>query len=145
GSASYRERAMAEKQLLELGEQILPLLKKIETIKDLEAETRLKRIRQKVTKYEMIASFENRGRFVTDVINNTNLPGLVGRVRLRGQGFATCDDVQIIVDLYAATSNDQIAPVPEERWIIGPDSLSNTAKKHGAGLDCELFLPLATY
>src|SRR5262249_16702593 len=142
-SASYRERAMAEKRLLELGEQVLPILKKIETLKDLEAETRLKKIRQKLTKYETIASFENKVRFVPDVITKTKLPGLAGQVRLRGQGFATCDNVQIIVDLYATTPKDQV--VPEERWVIGPGTLSKTAKKHGAGLDCDLFLPLATY
>jgi hypothetical protein len=142
-SASYRERMAAEKQLVEMGEQALPILNKIETLKDLEAETRLRRIRQKLTKYETIASFESKVRFVPDVITKTKLPGLVGQVRLRGQGFATCDDVQIIVDLYATPAKDQV--VPEERWIIGPGTLSKTAKKHGAGLDCDLFLPLATY
>lgn len=80
--------------------------------------------------------------FVPDLVNKTDLPGLVGDVRLRGQAFATCDDVHIIVDLYAASSGDILL---QERWIIGPEHMSKTAKIHGAGLDCKLVLPLSTY
>jgi hypothetical protein len=142
GSANYRERAAAEKRLLEMGESVVPLLRRIDTAKDLEAENRLKRIRQRLTKYEVTASWENKVRFVPDLVKKMNTPSLVGEVRLRGQGFATRDDLQIIVDLYAVFEGDI---VPHERWIIGPDHLSKAAKEGEAGLDCKIVLPVSRY
>src|SRR5262245_58476613 len=142
GSSKYRERAAAEKQLLEMGEGIVPLLRKIDTAIDLEVENRLKRIRQRLTKYDVMASLENKVRFVPDFVKQTTTPSLVGEVRLRGQGFATRDDLQIILDLYAIFDGDI---VPHERWIIGPDHLSKPAKEGEAGLDCKIVLPLSRY
>src|SRR5262249_36266242 len=96
----------------------------------------------RLTKYEVTISWDNKVRFVPDLVNKTDMPALVGEVRLRGQGFGTCDDLQVIVDLYTVVSGDV---VPHERWIIGPEQLSKTAKKDPAGLDCQIVLPLARH
>lgn len=159
GAQSYRQRANAEKAIVELGPRILPLLNNIETAGDLETATRLKRIRRALDRYEVSATWDDQVRFSPAGLTpfSGRIAELVARVRLvRAQGFlAVPEKIQLIAEVHAAEhpareelrseGSSRSFEVPLERWHWDPGILAYAATRDNNGVNYNLVLPWSTY
>ncbi len=73
------------------------------------------------------------------------VPVLAGRLYLFGPqiGFPLDGDGQVVVEAYQETPG--VAPVPLERWQIGPDVLKQLQRKDIVGWGYTLLLPWSSY
>jgi hypothetical protein len=143
GDPSHRRRETAHKKLIDAGEKILPILDKLAPPQDLEVRVRLARIRERLTRRDVVLAMDPKVEFVED--SKQQMPVLRGRFHLvqNGRVVEPRGNGPLILEQYEKLPDGRL--LKRETWAFDADTLKKLAKRDAQGTHFVLALPWSWY